>query len=166
MSNQEWDLIDEPEGEVQEEIFERDGPRQVARRERVEIVRDDGLGEEHIVEDHTLNRQGFVTRAINLLWLLVALVEFLIILRVALKLIAANPDAPFVALVYSASYLFLWPFLGMTATPAAGAIQLEISSIIAMFVYLMLGWVVAQFIRWVATPTSARTVAVRRRRRL
>ena len=63
----------------------------------------------------------FIVRLTQLVWLLFGILEALIGLRVLLKLIAANPNSPFAALVYNASSLFVWPFAGLTRTPAAEA---------------------------------------------
>jgi hypothetical protein len=59
-------------------------------------------------------------------------------LRVLLKLMAANPNNPFASAVYGLSYLFVWPFVGLTVTPAVEGIVLEIPSLIAMLVYALL----------------------------
>jgi len=43
-------------------------------------------------------------------------------------------------LIYGFTNLFLFPFVGLTGTPAAGGMVLEISSVIAMLVYALAGW--------------------------
>ena len=85
----------------------------------------------------------FTFKLTQLVWLLFGLLEALIALRVFLKLIAANPGNPCAALVYNLSAVFLWPFFGLTGTPAANGMVLEIPSIIAMIVYGFLAWVIA-----------------------
>jgi hypothetical protein len=82
------------------------------------------------------------------IWLILGIVETLIGLRVVLKLIGANPANPFAAFIYNASGIFLFPFAGLVGTPTAGAIVLEISSIIAMLVYALLAWGIERII-WV-----------------
>ena len=67
-----------------------------------------------------------MVRLTQLVWLLFGILEALIGLRVLLKLIAANPNSPFAALVYNASSLFVWPFAGLTRTPAAEGMVLDI----------------------------------------
>ena len=63
------------------------------------------------------------------------ILEGLIALRILLKLIAANPNSPFAAMLYRFTDIFLFPFAGLTATPSAGGMVLEISSFIALAVY-------------------------------
>jgi len=82
----------------------------------------------------------FSFKATQWIWLGLGIVETLIGLRVILKLIAANPESPFAAFIYSVSNIFLLPFAGLVGTPAAGGVVLELSSIIAMLVYALLAW--------------------------
>ena len=82
------------------------------------------------------------------IWLIFGIVEILIALRVVLKLIGANPASPFAGFIYSVSTIFLSPFVGLVNTPTSGGMVLEISSIIAIFVYALLAWGIERII-WV-----------------
>jgi hypothetical protein len=84
----------------------------------------------------------FTFKITQLIWLFLGVLEALIALRIGLKLIAANPDSPIVALIYGFTSLFLFPFQGMTATPSAGGMVLELSSFFAMVIYAMVAWAV------------------------
>ena len=90
----------------------------------------------------------FTFKITQLIWLGLGILEALIALRIGLKLIAANPGSPIVALIYGFTNLFLFPFEGMTATPAAGGMVLEISSFFAMLIYALIAWVVERIV-WV-----------------
>jgi hypothetical protein len=90
----------------------------------------------------------FTFKATQLVWLLFGILETLIALRVFLKLIAANPSNPIAALIYAFTDLFLFPFAGLTATPAAGGMVLELSSLFAMLVYALVAWAIERII-WV-----------------
>jgi hypothetical protein len=111
-------------------------------------------------------QRAFIIRLTEIVWLLFGILEALIGLRVFLKLIAANPNNPFASLVYQASALFVWPFSGLTITPAAEGMVLEIPSIIAMIVYGLLAWLVVRLI-WIvfdrpeAPTTVSQTTVVR-----
>jgi hypothetical protein len=76
----------------------------------------------------------------QMVWLLLGLIEAVIALRVIFKLIGVNAANPFAALIYSVSNPFVAPFASLTGAPAAGAMVFEITSIIAMLVYLLIGW--------------------------
>ena len=92
-------------------------------------------------------RRTLVTLS-QLLWLAFGVLEGLIGLRIVLKLMAANPANPFAHLIYAVTQPFLWPFIGLTVTPAANGVILEISSIIALFVYALLS-VLVQRLLWI-----------------
>ena len=102
----------------------------------------------------------FIVRLTQLVWLLFGILEALIGLRVLLKLIAANPNSPFAALVYNLSSLFVWPFSGLTRTPAAEGMVLDIPSIIAMLVYALVAWAIVRLI-WIVLdrPVNPTTVS-------
>jgi uncharacterized RDD family membrane protein YckC len=88
----------------------------------------------------------FSFKITQLIWLLLGILEALIALRIGLKMIGANPDSPIVALIYGFTYLFLFPFAGMTATPSAGSMVLELSSFFAMGIYALIAWVVERVV--------------------
>ena len=90
----------------------------------------------------------FTFKATYMIWLLVVMLEGLIALRIGLKLIGANADNPFAALIYGFTNLFLFPFVGLIGTPTAGGMVLEISSVIAMVVYGLAGWAFERMV-WV-----------------
>ena len=90
----------------------------------------------------------FSFRATQLIWLGLGLLEALLGLRFLLKLVAANADNPFASLLYSVTGAFLAPFAGLTGTPAAGGMVLEVSTLIAMVVYALLAWVLERIV-WV-----------------
>jgi hypothetical protein len=93
-------------------------------------------------------RRIFTFKATQLIWLFLGILEGLLALRFVLKLIAANPTSPIAAAIYGFTSLFLWPFAGLTATPSAGGMVLELSTMIAMVVYGLIAWAVER-IFWV-----------------
>ncbi len=90
----------------------------------------------------------FTFQATQVIWLLGGLLEALLALRIFLKLIGANAANPFAGLLYNITNVFLVPFTGLTGTPAAGGMVLEISSVIAMVVYALVFWVIERLV-WV-----------------
>jgi hypothetical protein len=85
-------------------------------------------------------RRIFTFKATQLVWLVFGVLEAMIALRIGLKLIGANPASPIAVFIYGFTGLFLFPFAGLTPTPAAGGMVLEISSVIAMLVYALFAW--------------------------
>jgi hypothetical protein len=91
--------------------------------------------------------QRFATfKATQMIWLLLCLLEAAIALRVLFKLIGVNAANPFATLLYNVTHLFVAPFASLTGAPSAGGMVLEISSIIAMIVYLLFAWAVERIV--------------------
>jgi hypothetical protein len=82
----------------------------------------------------------FSFKATQFIWLAFGALEALIALRIGLKLIGANPESPIVALIYGFTYLFLFPFEGLVASPVYGNMILELSSMFAMVIYGLIAW--------------------------
>lgn len=112
------------------------------------------MSESQVSEVRTSQREPnqeqriFTFKATYMIWLLLVVLEGLLALRIGLKLIGANAENPFAALVYGFTNLFLLPFVGLTGTPTAGGMVLEISSVIAMVVYALAGWAFERLV-WV-----------------
>jgi len=79
-------------------------------------------------------------KATQLIWLSLGLLEVLLALRVVFKLIAVNADNLFASILYFVTGIFVAPFASLTGAPALGNMVLEISTIIAMLVYLLIAW--------------------------
>jgi hypothetical protein len=86
--------------------------------------------------------------------------EALIALRIGLKLIGANPESPIVALIYGFTYLFLFPFDGLVASPTMGNMVLELSSMFAMLIYGLIAWAVERVVWLVLYRPRGPVVAV------
>ena len=93
-------------------------------------------------------RSIFTFKATQLVWLFLGILEGLLALRFVLKLIAANPDSPITVFIYGLTGIFLLPFTGLTVTPTAGGMVLEIPTMIAMLVYGLVAWGIERLI-WV-----------------
>jgi len=93
-------------------------------------------------------RRIFTFKATQLIWLFLGVLEALLALRILLKLMAANPANAFAAFTYSVTDIFLLPFVGLIGTPAIGEMVLELTSIIAMLVYGLIGWAAERLV-WV-----------------
>jgi hypothetical protein len=102
--------------------------------------------QQQVVRDLSFERHQTLNKISQFIWLLFGTLEGLIALRIFLKLIAANPATPFARLIYGVTDLFLWPFFGLTVTPSAEGIVLEIPSLIAMVVYALIGWLIVRLI--------------------
>jgi uncharacterized protein YggT (Ycf19 family) len=111
-----------------------------------------------VVEDVGAERNFFTARLVNLIWLIGGILEILFGLRFVLKLFAANPRSGFAELIYGATEMFLLPFRGLTMTPAANGMVLEVSTLIAMVAYFLLFWVIAEVVYLLLGTSTVRTV--------
>jgi uncharacterized protein YggT (Ycf19 family) len=130
---------------------------QIDRRKRVVVHQSgDHVHEEQVVRNVNLEYREALSKVSQFIWLIFVGIEALIGIRVILMLIGANPANTFTAFVYQLSELFLWPFRNIVANPAFQNNVLEITSIIAMIVYPLIGWAIVRLI-WVLfdrAPTS------------
>lgn len=85
-------------------------------------------------------------KATQMIWLLLGLLEAGIALRVLFKLIGVNAANSFATLLYNVTDLFVAPFASLTGAPAAGRMVLEISSVLAMIVYLLIAWALERIV--------------------
>jgi uncharacterized protein YggT (Ycf19 family) len=98
--------------------------------------------------EHEQGREQRVAtfKATQIIWLLLGLLESVIALRVVFKLIAVNAANPFATLLYNVTKFFVAPFASLTKAPTAGGMVLEISSIIAMIVYLLIAYALERIV--------------------
>lgn len=130
-------------------------------QEEIRVKREGGIERrEHIVTDKTARRRQIVNTLNNLVWLFTGILESIIILRVLLKFMAANPQNPFARLIYNLTDLFLWPFQGLIANPSAEGMVLEITAIFAMLVYLLAAWGVVSIIQLFNNQSGTKTISV------
>ncbi len=78
-------------------------------------------------------------RGVQAVWYSLYLIETLLFIRFGLKLLGANPDAPFTTFMYSLSGIFTWPFSTVFSNDYALGKTLEWSTLLAILVY----WVLA-----------------------
>jgi hypothetical protein len=102
----------------------------------------------------------FSFKATQFVWLAFGILEALIALRIGLKLIGANPESPIVALIYGFTYLFLFPFEGLVASPTMGSMVLELFSMFAMLIYGLIAWAVERVVWLIFYRPRGSVVAV------
>lgn len=102
----------------------------------------------------------FSFKMTQLIWLLFGIFAALIALRIGLKLTGANPESPIVALIYGSTYLFLFPFEGLVASPTMGSMVLELSSMFAILIYGLIAWAVERTVWLIFYRPRGSVVAV------
>lgn len=85
--------------------------------------------------------------AARIVYLLGSLLVSLLLLRLLLVLLAANPNNGFVNAIYNISRPFVAPFFGIfNYTPEYGASRFELGTLVAIAVYVIIAWAVSAFI--------------------
>lgn len=115
----------------------------------------DGATEVHretVVHDSQADSRVVARRTV---WYIIGFIIALLALRMILLLLAANENNAFVGFVYALSGVFAWPFYGIfNYQPAYGSSVFEVSTLVAIIVYALIGWGVARLF----TLTSPRAV--------
>lgn len=94
----------------------------------------------------TQEKTSGVVVAQRIIWYVVGVISVIVALRFVLLLLGANQSAGFVDLVYGVSGFFVAPFIGIFGEPSYGTSVFEISSLLAIAVYLLIGWGLAKLI--------------------
>lgn len=153
-----------PEYERERRVYREDDPERTRRvdpnaagerggayrRVEHEFVR------EQSPQDVYFRRRIIFNRIVNVVWTIVGFIEALIGLRILLKLIAANAGNGFVSFIYDFSGVFVNPFVGIVNDIQSGNSVLEINSLIAMLVYVLIGYGVMRLV-WLIFDTTAPT---------
>jgi putative effector of murein hydrolase LrgA (UPF0299 family) len=92
----------------------------------------------------------FVRLLKNIVYAVVSIVEVALTLRLALKILGANPANDFVSLMYSLTQPFVAPFAGIFNAAAVNRDQIvsvfEPATLVAILVYGIVGWSLAALI--------------------
>lgn len=130
------------------------------RREHTIVERDKGTERrQKIVEDLAAERWEQAVRVSEVIWLIIGIVEILVGLRVLLRLIAANPENNFASFIYRVTSGLIAPFVGLTGTPSFDGSVLEVSSLIAMLVFGLIGWVAVRIVFIIYVHIGARRIS-------
>lgn len=85
-------------------------------------------------------------------------IEVLIAVRFALKLLGANSRAGFVQMVYGLSDIFMAPFVAIFKTQRVEGSTFELSALFAIVIYALIAWGLVSLVRAVSPRSSAQTV--------
>ena len=139
--------------EHEETKFVRDESSGTVREEST-VVNDTGVApvrEASVVKSSTPAR-----RTMEGIYLLFGIIDALLVIRLVLKLMGANPHAGFASFTYGVTDFFLAPFHGLLPTVVSGQSVLELSAIFAILIYSLLA---LGLVRLVAI-TMSRSVTV------
>jgi uncharacterized protein YggT (Ycf19 family) len=105
-------------------------------REESTVVNDTGgapVREASIVKSSTPAR-----RAMEVIYLVFGIIDGLLLIRLFLKLLGANPHAGFASFTYGVTDFFLAPFRGLLPTYVSGQSVFELSLVFAILIYSLI----------------------------
>lgn len=138
------------EEEVKEEVTTvHDSPvQQVVKTTKVVTP---GVQPEH--PQKVFNKKKTIFRFHQVIWYILVVIEVLIVLRIVLKIIGANPLSGFVGLIYSLTDLLVLPFQGIIATSVSGSSIVEWSSVFAAVIYVLIAWGLVYLLQFIKPVT-------------
>jgi uncharacterized protein YggT (Ycf19 family) len=98
--------------------------------------------------------RAYDPRAERVIWFLTGLIASLIAIRFFMKLLGASMAADFVRFIYGVTGPLVAPFRGIFPATGTGNNILEPESLIAIAIYLLIGWAIVALVRIVAMPRS------------
>jgi uncharacterized protein YggT (Ycf19 family) len=75
---------------------------------------------------------------------LVSIVELLLSLRFVFKFLAVNAHTPFVAWIYNSTSSLVKPFVGILPNINLGGFVIDLATLIALIVYVLIGYLILQ----------------------
>ena len=91
-------------------------------------------------------QNAIVARIVNFIYYLTGALEVLLLLRIILRLLRANPENQFAKVIYGISDPFVAPFATLFQNPVDPTQMLAINALVAILVYALLAWLVARLV--------------------
>jgi hypothetical protein len=85
-------------------------------------------------------------KATHLIWLFLGILEAILALRFLFKLIGVNEANTFASFLYGLTNLFVLPFQSLIGAPSTAGMTFEISTLLAMIIYALIGWVIVKLV--------------------
>ena len=128
----------------------------------------DYVEEPRAAETEVVSSFSPARRAFEMIYLVFAVIDVLILIRILLKVLGANIGVPFTRFIYAATDPLLTPFRDLLPTVVSGKSIFEMSAVVAFIVYALLGYVLARlvaimFMRNVMVSQSSRSRGYRPR---
>jgi uncharacterized membrane protein len=99
-------------------------------------------------------------RVTQMVYWIFGIIEGLIVIRIVLKMLAANASAGFAEFIYGITAPLVAPFFGLFGNPTSQGSVLELHSIVALIAYALLGWVISR-LAWILVGETRSAVQTR-----
>ena len=110
--------------------------------------------------DPYATRRRSSNKLVQGIWLLFGIVEGLLAIRFILKLLGANETAGFASFIYAVTWPFIAPFNNLFGNPGNGGSVLELNTLVAIVVYMLLAWLVVKVVWLLAGESRSATRTV------
>jgi uncharacterized protein YggT (Ycf19 family) len=90
-------------------------------------------------------------------WFIVGIIDLFLLLRFAFLLFGAR-SVGFANTLYSLTDPFIAPFKGIFTTPNDAGAYFSTATIVAIVVYLIIGWIVTRIIDLATRPADSRNI--------
>ena len=107
-------------------------------------------------------RRQAAIKLVQSIYLLFGFIDALILIRIVLRLLAANPSASFAQWIYGITDWLGAPFAGLFTAVGVGSGVLELNALVALSVYALVAWSLAK-IAWLAIGETRTGLMARRR---
>ena len=120
---------------------------------------------EEVVEDENQRRANIRYWITRITYFVLGVLEVIMLLRFLFRLLGANQGSSFVMFLYNLSHVFVVPFYGIFNDPTFGNSVFEITTLIAMLIYALLGWGIVSLGRVIFAPNLSGRQSVTATRR-
>lgn len=107
---------------------------------------------EEVFEDENQRRANIRYWITRITYFVLGVLEVILLLRFLFRLLGANQGSSFVMFLYNLSHVFVVPFYGIFNDPTFGNSVFEITTLIAMLIYALLGWGIVSLGRVIFAP--------------
>lgn len=123
-------------------------------------IQETEVRETNVVDGNTTVQRQSVARSTQMspivmlqrvVWLIIGFINVVIALRFVFMLLGANRDAAFTDMIYSISEPLVAPFAGIFGETVYGQSVFEVSSLLAIVIYSLIGWGIVKLLT-VARP--------------
>jgi hypothetical protein len=97
-------------------------------------------------------------RGTQIVWYILYVIEALLLLRIVLKLLVANPNAGFSSFIFAVTGFLAAPFLAVFGISRVSGVIFEWTSLLAMLVYWLIALAITKLLfigKSVSTPEAA-----------
>lgn len=110
-------------------------------------------------DKRVFRKRRSVFKAYQVVWYVLAIIEILLAFRFFLELFGANSYSPFTHFIYTVSYPFVYPFLGVFGITTAGRSEVEWPIFVAALVYAAVAYLLSPFLQ-ILYPVSSKDIDI------